>query len=107
MSGPAQRGLPFEISRHAFSTRTPQHSVNSDTSHTQAPLWNPKTGIFDPAQLRLAIVMRGWTVGEFAKAAAVSRGCLYSALLGSGVTDRTAIRIFQTLATRDPFSLRL
>ncbi len=74
---------------------------------TPAPLWNPQTGIFDPAQLRLAIVMRGWTVVEFANVARVSRGCLYSALLGSGVTDRTAIRIFQTLATRDPFSLTL
>lgn len=66
-----------------------------------------KTGIFDPAQLRLAIVMRGWTVAEFANAAKVSRGCLYSALLGSGVTDRTAIRIVQALATREPISLTL
>ena len=70
-------------------------------------LWNPKTGIFDPAQLRLAIVLRGWTVIEFAGAAKVSRGCLYNALLGCGVTDRTAIRIFQTLATRAPYSLSL
>ncbi len=46
-------------------------------------------------------------MGEFAKAAKVSHGCLYGALLGSGVTDRTAIRIFQTLATRDPYSLNL
>lgn len=69
--------------------------------------WNPRTGIFDPAQLRLAIVMRGWTVVEFAKAADVSRGCLYSALLGCGVTDRTAIRIFKALAERPPMSLAL
>jgi predicted transcriptional regulator len=71
------------------------------------PLWNPRTGIFDPAQLRLAIVMRGWTVVEFVKAAQVSRGCLYNALLGFGVTDRTAIRIFQALAKREPFELGL
>jgi hypothetical protein len=81
--------------------------LRSGASITPTPLWNPRTGIFDPAQLRLAIVMRGWTVGEFANAAKVSRGCFYNALLGSGVTDRTAIRIFQTLASRDPFSLTL
>ena len=70
-------------------------------------LWDARTGIFDPAQLRLAIVIRGWTVGEFGKAAGVSRGALYSALIGHGVTDRTAIRIFQALSERDPFSLAL
>lgn len=73
----------------------------------QTAFWNPQTGIFDASQLRLAIVMRGWTVGEFAKAAKVSHGCLYSALIGCGVTDRTAIRIFQTLAAREPYSLTL
>jgi hypothetical protein len=71
------------------------------------PLWNPRTGIFDPAQLRLAIVMRGWTVVEFVRASQVSRGSLYNALLGAGVTDRTAIRIFQTLAQRQPYTLDL
>lgn len=70
-------------------------------------LWNPQTGMFDPLELRQAIVMRGWTVAEFSKAAHVSRGCLYSALLGCGVTDRTAIRIFQALAQRQPFDLPL
>jgi hypothetical protein len=96
----------FETARHNYFLAASQRAPNRD-AHGSALLWNPKTGIFDPAQLRLAIVMRGWTVVEFAKAAAVSRGCLYSALLGSGVTDRTAIRIFQTLATRDPYSLSL
>ncbi len=70
-------------------------------------LWNPQTGMFDPVQLRQAIVMRGWTVAEFGKVAQVSRGCLYSALLGCGVTDRTAIRIFAALAQRHPFDLAL
>lgn len=73
----------------------------------QTAFWNPKTGIFDAAQLRLAIVMRGWTVAEFANTARISNGCIHSVLLGSGVTDRTAIRIFQTLATREPYSLTL
>jgi predicted transcriptional regulator len=69
--------------------------------------WNPQTGIFDPAQLRQAIVMRGWTVVEFGRVAQVSRGSLYSALLGCGVTDRTAVRIFQALSQRQPFDLAL
>lgn len=74
---------------------------------TQPPFWNARTGIFDGAQLRRAIVLRGWTVIEFASASHVSRGCLYAALLGSGVTDRTAIRIFRALAQREPMSLTL
>lgn len=67
------------------------------------PLWNSRTGVFDVEQLRRAIVLRGWTVAEFVGAAGVSRGCLYGALLGRGVTDRTAIRIFRALSQRDPF----
>ncbi len=63
--------------------------------------------MFDPVQLRQAIVMRGWAVAEFGKVTQVSRGCLYSALFGCGVTDRTAIRIFQALAQRQPFDLGL
>lgn len=68
-----------------------------------APFWNPRTGIFDPAQLRLAIIQRGWTPVEFAKQAGISRGCFYNALNGCGVTDRTAIKVFQGLAQRQPF----
>ena len=64
-------------------------------------LWNPRTGKFDPGQLRLAIVMRGWTVVEFACAADISTGCLYSALQGNGVTDKTAIKVFKGLAARE------
>lgn len=80
-------------------------SVDASEIPDRTPFWNPRTGIFDSAQLRMAIVMRGWTVVEFAKVAQVSRGCLYNALMGSGVTDRTAIRIFQTLAKRKPVTL--
>lgn len=82
-----------------------QEGPSSRGASANAPFWNPRTGIFDPAQLRLAIVMRGWTVGEFASCANVSRGALYSALLGCGVTDRTAIRIFSALADREPMTL--
>jgi hypothetical protein len=60
--------------------------------------------VFDGAQLRLSIVMRGWTVAEFAVACKVSLACLYNALGGFGVTDRTAIRIFQALAQRQPLT---
>lgn len=67
--------------------------------------WNPRSGAFDPMQLRLAIVLRRWTVVEFARTAKVSPACLYSALKGCGVTDRTAIRIFQALAMREPTPL--
>lgn len=68
----------------------------------QVGLWNARTGIFDGSELRAAIVMRGWTVPEFICASGVSRGSLYHALLGYGVSDRTAIRIFQTLKHREP-----
>lgn len=66
------------------------------------PFWNPRSGVFDGGQLRLAIVTRGWTVAEFAATAKVSLACMYSALGGTGVSDRTAIRIFQGLAMRQP-----
>jgi hypothetical protein len=70
-----------------------------------APFWNPCSGIFDGGQLRLAIVMRGWTVAEFAATAKISSACLYNALGGTGISDRTAIRIFQGLALRQPLPL--
>ena len=69
--------------------------------------WNPRSGVFDGGQLRFAIVTRGWTVAEFAATAKVSLACLYNALGGTGVSDRTAIRIFQGLALRQPMLLEL
>jgi hypothetical protein len=71
------------------------------TDREPGRLWNPRTGIFDAGRLRAAIVARGWTVPEFVSVAGVSRGSLYSALLGRGVTDRTAIRIFKGLSQRE------
>jgi hypothetical protein len=44
------------------------------------PLRNPRSGSFDGAQLRGAIVMRGWTIAEFATLCKVSLACLYRAL---------------------------
>jgi hypothetical protein len=71
----------------------------------EAPFWNQRSGVFDGAQLRLAIVIRGWTVAEFAATAKISPACLYNALGGTGISDRTAIRIFQALALRQPLPL--
>ena len=76
-----------------------------DQHASESPFWNPKSGAFDPVQLRLAIVLRRWTVVEFARVSKVSPACLYNALKGCGVTDRTAIRVFQGLAMREPTNL--
>jgi lambda repressor-like predicted transcriptional regulator len=70
-----------------------------------ASLWSGASGRFHPVQLRTAIVARGWTVSEFAAAAGVSRACLYNVLRHQAASDRTVIRITQTLAAREPLSL--
>jgi hypothetical protein len=70
--------------------------------HSDAPFWNPRSGAVNGALLRQAIVMRGWTVAEFAVVCSVSPACLYRALGGYGVTDRIAIRIFDGLRQRQP-----
>lgn len=66
--------------------------------------WDPASGRFDPVRLRAAIVSRGWTVREFAATARISRACLYNALRAWSTSDRTAIRIATTLATREPLA---
>lgn len=68
------------------------------------PFWNPRSGVFNGALLRQAIVMRGWTVAEFAVVSSVSPACLYRALGGYGVIDRIAIRIFEGLRQRQPLA---
>lgn len=73
--------------------------------HDRPGLWNPASGRFDTVRLRAAIVSRGWTVAEFAATAGVSRACLYNVLRAWSASDRTAIRIAATLATREPISL--
>lgn len=73
-------------------------------SSTPAPssLWDPVTGRFDPARLRLALVVRGWTADDFAKEADCGRTSIYKALQGKGVRDATAIAIFRALSRRQP-----
>ena len=66
----------------------------------EKPFWNPRSGAFDGAQLRRAIVLRGWTVREFAVVSKVSLACLYRALGDYGVTDDTATKIFNGLRQR-------
>jgi transcriptional regulator of acetoin/glycerol metabolism len=73
------------------------------TGETQPlQLWDPCTGRFDAPSLRAAIVMRGWTPDEFARAAGVGRTTIYKVLGGEGVRGRTAIAIFNGLALRRP-----
>jgi predicted transcriptional regulator len=69
------------------------------------PLWTPRSGAFDGGQLRGAIVMRGWTIAEFAALGKISLACLYRALGGYRVADRTAIRIFDGLRQRHPLPI--
>lgn len=65
-------------------------------------LWDPRTGRFDAPLLRTAMVLRGWTPDEFARAAGIGRTTIYKVLAGDGVRDRTAIAIFQGLALKRP-----
>jgi predicted transcriptional regulator len=65
-------------------------------------LWSAETSAFDGARLRRAIVSRGWTVPEFARAARIHAASAYNAVNGRQVRDSTAIRIFETLEKRQP-----
>lgn len=81
------------------------HRDASTVVHLRPGLWDPASGRFRPARLRAAIVSRGWTVAEFAVTSGVSRACLYNALRSWATSDRTAIRIATTLATREPLAV--
>lgn len=87
--------------------RAPASASSVAPVHSQraAQLWNAASGQFSGAQLRAAIVARGWTVREFYGAARVSKGCLYKALAGRAVSDRTVLRIVALLETRPPSGL--
>ncbi len=78
---------------------------SNQTTYASGALWSAASGRFHPVQLRAAIVARGWTVGEFSAASGVSRACLYNILRHQAASDRTVIRITQTLAAREPLSL--
>ena len=91
------------VEEHRPDDRHPIDAVSASLS--RQPLWEPASGRFDPVRLRAAIVTRGWTVGEFAAAARVSRACLYNALRGLAVSDRTVVRVVSTLEARTPTCL--
>ncbi|MGO8687027.1 MAG: helix-turn-helix domain-containing protein [Candidatus Dormibacteria bacterium] len=69
---------------------------------TAARIWSPTTEAFDGGLLRIAILERGWTLAEFAEATRLTETTVYAAVRGRAVQDRTAIRILQTLAQREP-----
>lgn len=75
------------------------------TAEPVAFLWDPTTRRFDGCALRAALVARGWTVREFAAVAQLSRACVYRALIGEPVSDRAAIRVFETLMKRAPIAV--
>jgi hypothetical protein len=68
-------------------------------------LWNPAVSRFDGPRLRLAIVSRGWTVAEFARASRVDIGSVHNAIKGKRLRDSTVIRMFETLEKRVPMSI--
>jgi predicted transcriptional regulator len=70
-----------------------------------AAIWIPETGAFDGVLLRLAVLERGWTIAEFAGATGIAERTVYGAVRGRPVQDRTAIRILQTLAQREPMRI--
>jgi predicted transcriptional regulator len=74
----------------------------SSQDHANEWLWSAEARAFDGPRLRRAIIARGWTTSEFAKAARVNVASVYNALSGRRVRDGTAIRIFETLEKREP-----
>ena len=71
-------------------------------------LWCAETRSFDGAQLRQAIVMRGWaSVSDFARGNGLRESTVYAAVAEHPVRDRTALRIIQALAGRDPIPMPL
>jgi lambda repressor-like predicted transcriptional regulator len=78
------------------------HAAALASVQSDRPLWDAASGRFNPVALRAAIVCRGWTVRDFAATAGISRACLYNVLRRHAASDRTAIRVAATLATRDP-----
>jgi predicted transcriptional regulator len=53
----------------------------------------------------MAMVVRRWTAPEFARDAGINRCSVYNAINGRRLRDATALRIFETLATREPMAL--
>ncbi len=65
-------------------------------------LWNPMSGRFDPARLRRAMVLRGWTVDDLARAAGIGRTTAYKTVAGHGVRDKISIKVLAALGRQQP-----
>ena len=88
--------------RLAVASSPPRPPTREPERRPPADLWDAASGRFDPSRLRTAMVGRGWTVADFVQVSAVSRSCLYKALHGISVSDRTAIRVLTALRSRRP-----
>jgi hypothetical protein len=72
--------------------------------HEGRPLYDPRSGRFDPGHLTLALVAREMSPEQLARAAGCSRSSVYKALAGIGVSRRIATAILGALA-RHPRTL--
>lgn len=68
-------------------------------------LWDPVRRAFHGPRLHQAILARGWTMDEFARATKLHAGSVYNAVRGHRVRDVTAIRIFEALEKRSPMTV--
>ena len=76
----------------------------SDTSKGVG-LWDENIHSFRGGALRRAILARGWTIPDFARATRLHTASVYNAVKGRPVRDSTAIRIFEALEKREPMSV--
>lgn len=69
---------------------------------TPGSIWDPASGRFDVALLRLALVKRCLTPDDLARRGSVGRSSVYKALRGEGVRQRTAMHILVGLSRIEP-----
>ena len=83
-------------------------AMHTPPGPTPRRLWYSETRSFDGALLRQAIVMRGWSgVSDFARSSGLRDSTVYAAVAEHPVRDRTALRVIQALAKRDPIPMPL
>jgi hypothetical protein len=83
----------------------PQQQQQQQGRKPAQHLWNPDVRRFDGPRLRLAIISRGWTVSEFARAAKVDVASVNNAIRGNRLRDSTVIHMFEALQKREPMSV--
>ncbi|MGH3579599.1 MAG: hypothetical protein ACRDU0_18860 [Mycobacterium sp.] len=74
----------------------------STAAYITRPLYDVLTGRFDPAQLRMVMIVRYLTPEDLAAHADVSRSSVYNARNGEPITDRVAMNILRALAHIKP-----